>query len=81
MFWLSSPDVRLAVLGEADDTEEEVLFHQRPLPLRTGWTLEDNHDHDPEVIQCCHGAQRQEQGKKCPGGSSIQQSTGEIIAL
>ncbi|KAM9413466.1 LOW QUALITY PROTEIN: phospholipid-transporting ATPase VB-like [Salvelinus alpinus] len=57
-------DVRLAVLGEADDTEEEVLFHQRPLPLRTGWTLEDNHDHDPEVIQCCHGAQRPHRNKE-----------------
>ncbi|XP_045580165.1 LOW QUALITY PROTEIN: phospholipid-transporting ATPase VB [Salmo salar] len=60
-------DVRLAVLGEADDTEEEVLFHQRPLPLRTGWTLEDNHDHDPEVIQCCHGAQRQEKERSAQG--------------
>ncbi|CAB1324988.1 unnamed protein product [Coregonus sp. 'balchen'] len=54
--------IRLALLGEADDTEEEVLFHQRPLPSQTGWTLEDNHDHDPEVIQRCHGAQQPHSG-------------------
>ncbi|KAL0973744.1 hypothetical protein UPYG_G00210370 [Umbra pygmaea] len=48
--------VRPSVLGEANDTEEEVIFHRSPQPSQTGWNLGD--DHDPEAAQHRHHGRR-----------------------
>uniref|UniRef100_A0A3B4TMJ1 P-type phospholipid transporter n=1 Tax=Seriola dumerili TaxID=41447 RepID=A0A3B4TMJ1_SERDU len=49
-------NVRLAVLDEPD-SEEEVVFNQRPRPPQTGWSL-DSEDTIPEDMQHHHGSRR-----------------------
>lgn len=48
--------IRLTVLDE-HESEEEVIFNQRPLPPRAGWTL-DPEDTNPERKQHQPGSQR-----------------------
>ncbi|XP_040904445.1 phospholipid-transporting ATPase VB isoform X2 [Toxotes jaculatrix] len=48
--------IRLAVLDEPE-SEEEVIFNQRPRPPRTGWSL-DTEDTNPEDMQHHHGSRR-----------------------
>ncbi|XP_034147865.1 probable phospholipid-transporting ATPase VB [Esox lucius] len=62
--------IRLAVLGGTDETEEDVIFHQSPVPSRTGWTLED--DQEPEAVQQSQEGQQPHSG----GGHHRNKETG-----
>lgn len=49
--------IRLAVLEEPE-SEEEVIFNQRPQPSQAGWSL-DTEEASPENIQHHHGRRHQ----------------------
>ncbi|XP_044218803.1 phospholipid-transporting ATPase VB [Thunnus albacares] len=52
--------IRLTVIDEPD-SEEEVIFNQRPRPLQKGWSL-DTEDTNPENTQHHHGSRRKSKG-------------------
>lgn len=52
--------IRLAVIDEPD-SEEEVIFNQRPRPLQTRWSL-DTEDTNPEDTQRHYGSRRKSKG-------------------
>ncbi|XP_030251816.1 probable phospholipid-transporting ATPase VB [Sparus aurata] len=49
--------VRLAVLEEPEESEEDVIFNQQPRPPKTGWSL-DSEDANPEETQHHHCSRR-----------------------